>query len=168
MLLAAELAMISLGIAYRMEKGKTISEEWPVREEQARSDDGGLALLQTCRQVYRECIELLYSQNTFDVNHPQTLAFLERTIRPNRLAAIRSLQLSWKRAAYPRDTKPADLEVKEPHSDLNPDGIHTWWWAYRVHLRRYIKYTSASNAIISIESMVTTMMKAVRDMMILV
>src|SRR6202035_3692439 len=35
-----------------------------VEEEDARSDDGGVGFLRTCRQVYRECIGLLYSTNT--------------------------------------------------------------------------------------------------------
>jgi len=107
-------------------------EEWPVSEAEAKSDDGGLALLRTCRQVYRECIELLYETNVFDVNHPQTLAFLGRTIRPNRLTAIRSLQLTWKRAGYSADPNPAHLEAKEPDSSMNPDRIHTWWWACKI------------------------------------
>jgi hypothetical protein len=66
-----------------------------VEEVDARSDDGGLGLLRSCRQIYRESVGLLYSTNTFDVNHPQTLLFLARTIRPHRLAAIRSLQISF-------------------------------------------------------------------------
>ncbi|KAH6681471.1 hypothetical protein B0J14DRAFT_215762 [Halenospora varia] len=57
--------------------------------------DGGVAILQTCRQVYNEAIDVLYTTNTFDVNHPQTLIFLERTIRPIRLASIQNLQITW-------------------------------------------------------------------------
>jgi hypothetical protein len=49
--------------------------------------------LQTCRQIYIESIDLLYSTNTFDVNHAQTLLFLARTILPKLLEAIRHLQL---------------------------------------------------------------------------
>jgi hypothetical protein len=118
------------------ERKNYFTEEWPVGEEQAKSSDGGLALLRTCRQIHRECSELLYANNVFDVNHPQTLAFLERTIRPNRLATIKYLQLTWKRAQNPIDPKPAELEVKEPDSSMTPDGIHTWWWACKMITER--------------------------------
>jgi len=86
--------------------------------------DGCLALLQTCRQIYKESIDLLYSTNTFDVNHTQTLLFLARTILPQRLERIRYLQL-WCRNWY--DILLADygdhfILVNRRY----PDNIGTW------------------------------------------
>lgn len=90
-------------------------------KEEERSDDGGLALLQTCRQVYRECIGLLYTTNVFDVNHPQTLLFLARTILPQRLAMIRTLQVSFPGVGLPRGY----ASINDPRLQ-EPDGIDTW------------------------------------------
>jgi hypothetical protein len=54
-----------------------------------RTTHNCISLFLTCREVYCETVEILYSTNTFDVNHPQTLLFLARTIRPRRLESIR-------------------------------------------------------------------------------
>ena len=54
-----------------------------------------LGLLQTCRQMYCEAIKLLYSTNTFDFAHPENFTSFARTVRPQRLAAITSVQISW-------------------------------------------------------------------------
>jgi hypothetical protein len=92
-----------------------------VSKEDARSDDGGLGLLKSCRQIYRECIGLLYMANTFDVNHPQTLVFLARTIRPHRLAAIRSLQISFAGNGLRRGYGSIDDAGLQ-----KPDDLKTW------------------------------------------
>ena len=92
-----------------------------VEEEDARSDDGGLGFLRSCRQVYRECIGLLYGTNTFDVNHPQTLLFLARTIRPHRLAMIRSLQISFPGSGLRMGYGSIDSPTIE-----RPDDLRTW------------------------------------------
>lgn len=55
-----------------------------------------LALLQTCRQIYREAADILYSTNNFDMSGiGQIKAFNHFTeiISPTRLACIRSLTL---------------------------------------------------------------------------
>jgi hypothetical protein len=54
-----------------------------------------LALLQTWRQLYIEGSCIFYQTNTFDVNHSQTLLFLERTMRPHILERIHYLQISF-------------------------------------------------------------------------
>lgn len=54
-----------------------------------------LNMLRTCRRVYTETIGILYSRNTFDVNGPETMISLSQTLLPDRLNAIRSLQLTW-------------------------------------------------------------------------
>lgn len=61
----------------------------------AARSDGSLALLQTCRQIYTESVTLLYTANTFDINHAQTLIYLSRTILLSRFESIRSMQLTW-------------------------------------------------------------------------
>ncbi len=90
-------------------------------EADARSDDAGLGLLRTCRQIYREGIGLLYAANVFDVNHPQTLLFLSRTIRPYRLATIRSLQISFPGCGLRLGYGSIDDPTLE-----EPDNLKTW------------------------------------------
>jgi hypothetical protein len=59
-----------------------------------------LPLLQTCRQIYVEAIDILYSTNTFDFEHPEYFIWFVRTIRPSKLATISSLQIMWHPATY--------------------------------------------------------------------
>ncbi len=92
----------------------------------AKSSDGGLALLQTCRQIYRECVALMYTTNTFDVNHPQTLLFLGRTIIPARLAMIRSLQVSWYGLHLPHGLGSGSSSVFHLNERSMPDDVATW------------------------------------------
>lgn len=60
----------------------------------ASTSNGNLALLRTCRQIYIEAVELMYSCNTFDFDHQDLFLFFSRSILPQRLAAIRSLNLN--------------------------------------------------------------------------
>jgi len=60
------------------------------------SDTIDLALLLTCRQVYREAADRLYSANLFHVSDLNVLVYLANyRIRPQRLRAIRQLELRW-------------------------------------------------------------------------
>jgi hypothetical protein len=54
-----------------------------------------LPLLQSCRKAYTESISILYQDNVFDLNHIDTLFYLQRSVLPQRLAEIHSLNLSW-------------------------------------------------------------------------
>ncbi|MCJ1234347.1 hypothetical protein MMC14_002308 [Varicellaria rhodocarpa] len=54
-----------------------------------------LSLIKTCRQIYTEVAPLLYSTNTFKVDQLDNLIYLNQTIRPNRMASIRYLQVMW-------------------------------------------------------------------------
>lgn len=54
-----------------------------------------LPLLQSCRKAYMEGISILYQDNLFDLNHIDTLFYLQRSVLPQRLAELRSLNLSW-------------------------------------------------------------------------
>ena len=56
---------------------------------------GLLDLLRTCRRAYTEAIGILYSQNTYDVNGPESIVSLSNILLPHRFNAIRSLQLTW-------------------------------------------------------------------------
>ncbi|KAK2758284.1 hypothetical protein FQN54_004130 [Arachnomyces sp. PD_36] len=58
-------------------------------------DGGLLSLLKSCRKVYSEAIDILYTQNTFDFNHVDTILNLSTTILPYRLHSIRHLNLHW-------------------------------------------------------------------------
>ncbi|OCK77253.1 hypothetical protein K432DRAFT_384840 [Lepidopterella palustris CBS 459.81] len=59
------------------------------------TSSANLALLQTCRQIYTEAINILYSANTFDFAHPGIFTLFIPTIRPQRLAAITSIHIGW-------------------------------------------------------------------------
>ncbi|EOD44975.1 hypothetical protein UCRNP2_8330 [Neofusicoccum parvum UCRNP2] len=54
-----------------------------------------ISLLLSCRRAYCEAIDILYKDNVFDFNHPQTFVLFAGTILPHRLASIRSLQVLW-------------------------------------------------------------------------
>lgn len=54
-----------------------------------------LPLLQTCRRVYLEAISIIYTDNVFDINHIDTLLYLQQSVLPQRLSQIRTLNLSW-------------------------------------------------------------------------
>jgi hypothetical protein len=52
-----------------------------------------LSVLRTCRQLYSEGIDMLYSTNVFDADDEETVLFLAKTIRPQRLKTIKHLQI---------------------------------------------------------------------------
>ncbi|KAH7342628.1 hypothetical protein BKA65DRAFT_294953 [Rhexocercosporidium sp. MPI-PUGE-AT-0058] len=54
-----------------------------------------LSLLKTCKQIYQEAIDILYTSNTFTVSYPTTIEFLPLTLLPQRVDTIRNLRFSW-------------------------------------------------------------------------
>ncbi|CDM35310.1 hypothetical protein DTO013E5_6739 [Penicillium roqueforti] len=52
-------------------------------------------LLQTCRRLYSEVIDMIFQKNTFLFNHTDTIIDFSRTLLPQRLSMIRTLQLSF-------------------------------------------------------------------------
>ncbi|OCK80181.1 hypothetical protein K432DRAFT_353504 [Lepidopterella palustris CBS 459.81] len=54
-----------------------------------------LSLLKTCRLVYSEAIDILYSRNTFRLEHLDTLSHFSTITLPSRFNSIRSLHLYW-------------------------------------------------------------------------
>ncbi|KAL8992620.1 MAG: hypothetical protein Q9188_007546 [Gyalolechia gomerana] len=59
----------------------------------ASTANGNVALLQTCRQIYAEAVNIMYARNTFDFDHQDLFLFFSRSVLPQRLAQIRSLEL---------------------------------------------------------------------------
>lgn len=57
------------------------------------TSNGNLALTKTCRQVYRETIDLLYATNVFDLDDPRTLFYLARSVPHQRLGSITKLHV---------------------------------------------------------------------------
>jgi hypothetical protein len=86
------------------------------------TSDGCLALLKTCRQLYVESVKVLYETNTFDINHAQTLVFLNRTILPKRLEAIRYLQVTWRGER----AHTYHGEGERYQARIYPDDLATW------------------------------------------
>jgi hypothetical protein len=116
---------------------------YPLKVAQyCKPDSANLALLKTCRQIYREGIALLYTANTFTVSKPHTLALLERTVRPERLALIRELHVTWSAAYFPVDQDHVAMEewldagvfddLKEPERRRGRDSFEGWWWGWKV------------------------------------
>ncbi|ORY15420.1 hypothetical protein BCR34DRAFT_585068 [Clohesyomyces aquaticus] len=58
--------------------------------------DGDITpLLRTCRQIYSESINFLYSTNTFSFNDLDCIRYFSATILPSRFSLLRSLSLAW-------------------------------------------------------------------------
>jgi hypothetical protein len=70
-----------------------------------------IALLQTCRQAYTEAIDLLYSTPTLDFESAISFMHFERAILPQRLHAIKALQISWYSETQP--TRDRDKKYEE-------------------------------------------------------
>ncbi|EKG14342.1 hypothetical protein MPH_08522 [Macrophomina phaseolina MS6] len=111
-----------------------------------QSSSANTALLRTCRAIYQEAVDVLYSANTFDASHPQTFVCFARTIPPQRLASISSLQVAW--LSW---WTPLGYESERGFSD----GAPIWWkplWEIaatqmpglkhvRLHLHKIEKYS---------------------------
>ncbi|CAI7655562.1 unnamed protein product [Penicillium discolor] len=52
-------------------------------------------LLQTCRRIYLEAIDIIFQKNTFLFNHTDTIVDFSHTLLPHRTSLIRTLQLSF-------------------------------------------------------------------------
>lgn len=69
-----------------------------------------LPLLQTCRMVYTQTIRILYRDNIFDINHLDTVMYMDRSILPQRLSQIRKLNFTWDfKGVVPANRAPYDL-----------------------------------------------------------
>lgn len=62
-----------------------------------------LALLQTCRQIYIEAVNIFYGSNVIHMESQRILIDLaDKYLRPHRLAAIRSLHVESMHCSFPR------------------------------------------------------------------
>lgn len=62
-----------------------------------------LALLQTCRQVYIEAVNIIYGSNVIHMESQRILIDLaDKYLRPQRLAAMRSLHVESMHCSFPR------------------------------------------------------------------
>ena len=67
----------------------------PWNESSPEEQGGILPFLVTCRRLYAEAIDVLYSHNNFSMLHLESVLYLSYTTLPQRFNAIRSLHLSW-------------------------------------------------------------------------
>ncbi|KAH7336257.1 hypothetical protein BKA65DRAFT_506003 [Rhexocercosporidium sp. MPI-PUGE-AT-0058] len=68
---------------------------------------GVLGLVSSCRQIYTETIDLLYTENTFDVLDNDAMLFLPRLLLPQRVNTITSLRFSWRLRSPPSTLPPS-------------------------------------------------------------
>lgn len=90
-----------------------------------RSNADKTALLRTCRRVYSESIDILYSKNTFNFRRVDELIYISQTILPQRYNTIRSAQLT--------RTVPVSARVMDPKDasfSRNDQGV--WEQACRI------------------------------------
>lgn len=80
-----------------------------------------IALLQTCRQIYREGIFLMYASNLFDFNRPMEYLVFVNCIRPQRLRQIRHLQITQEDSENQYELPPGEDAVRSM-----PAGIELW------------------------------------------
>ena len=81
----------------------------------------GIGLLISCRQIYQEAINLMYSTNTFIFLDFQSLETFTRSIPPTRLNTIRHLEMH-----YSPESSIAYQHPRTPHYDL-PIYLNQYW-----------------------------------------
>ena len=101
--------------------GSYMQADSTVNAPEAFIRSSGTAILRTCRQIYAEAVDLLYTTNTFILYDFHTLTTFAKSIPPQRLNAIRSLRVHYSPTTsipYPHERTPQyDLP-------LNLD----WFW----------------------------------------
>ncbi|KAL8990635.1 MAG: hypothetical protein Q9169_008076 [Polycauliona sp. 2 TL-2023] len=73
------------------------------------------AILRVRRQVYVEAVELLYTGNTFILEHPRVLVAFSQAVLPKRFNAIRNIRVRFQEAEWPVIEYP--LDWKQPCSE---------------------------------------------------
>ncbi|KAH6717536.1 hypothetical protein BKA61DRAFT_288403 [Leptodontidium sp. MPI-SDFR-AT-0119] len=84
-----------------------------------------LCLLQACRQVYTEAIDILYSSNTFVVSNPAVIEYLPLSLQPQSLNTIRTLRFVWELLG---NTVPPTVIHDYPQSLLHIQVMHQEKW----------------------------------------
>ncbi|KAI4266383.1 MAG: hypothetical protein L6R38_008780, partial [Xanthoria sp. 2 TBL-2021] len=59
------------------------------------------AILRTCRQIYIEAVDLLYTENTFVFQSPLILAYFAKAVLPYRFNAIRKVRIWFEQNNWP-------------------------------------------------------------------
>ena len=96
--------------------------------------DSRIAILQTCKQIYKETIDLMYSKSshlqdletdladfglvggpTFCFNNLEQPPFFILSALPDRLARIRNIQLCWRQSSMNRSPPPGSSLAKYVH-----------------------------------------------------
>lgn len=85
-----------------------------------------LSLVRTCRLIYFEAIDLLYTHNTFDLRRAESLVLLAQVVPRNHLSCVRSLQFS---TAFECPLRPDN--AKKRHR-FPPDDFAKWTGACAV------------------------------------
>ena len=75
--------------------GSCMQVDSTVNAPEAFIRSSGTAILRTCRQIYAEAVDLLYTTNTFILYDFHTLTTFAKSIPPQRLNAIRSLRVHY-------------------------------------------------------------------------
>ena len=87
----------------------------PFDKNRCNDLDGLLNLLKTCRRIYSETIDLLYTGNTFDTNTPVCMTLFFDAVLPHRFNMIRSLQTTWKISAKWFTEEPSPSQEKHEY-----------------------------------------------------
>lgn len=78
-----------------------------------------LPLVQTCRRIYKETISMLYADNIFDINHLDTIIYLQKSVLPQRLDQMCALNLTWNfRYSTPSSPAPYDIGTWRETCDI--------------------------------------------------
>ena len=79
--------------------------------------DINVRLLRTCRQVYAEAMQMLYSTNTFDVDDLSAFNQFAANAPPVGLSSIKSLHLHWINAYPPLEFVETQSPAEAPYDD---------------------------------------------------
>ena len=87
----------------------------PFDKSRCNDRDGLLNLSKSCRRIYSETIDLIYTGNVFDTNAPLCMNLLFDTVLPHRFNMIRSLETSWKISAKWFTEQPSPSQEKHEY-----------------------------------------------------
>lgn len=87
----------------------------PFDKSRCNDRDGLLNLSKSCRRIYSETIDLIYTGNVFDTNAPLCMNLLFDTVLPHRFNMIRSLETSWKISAKWFTEEPSPSQEKHEY-----------------------------------------------------
>ncbi|KAF2193748.1 hypothetical protein K469DRAFT_745230 [Zopfia rhizophila CBS 207.26] len=106
------------------ENGFTVPTAWP-------RDTRPLGLMMSCRQIYSETINFLYSHNTFSFDDFNVLIIFTSNILPHRLKLVSSIHISW---CFTRNDRPYAFNSRSFVRIPSPpnDNLETWQKCCRI------------------------------------